>query len=119
MLNDMEKRRLAVLRALEETGALSQPEHAELALMLERLDEAAAAQLAPATARLRHERESIEAQNQSLQVLVRRKEALAARLQTLLNEARVERQAISDEQARILSAGNGDSHASVEAGNAR
>lgn len=119
MLNEIERRRLEVLRTLEDTGSLSQPEQSELSLMLQRLDEAEAAQLAPATTQLRRERKNMEAQNQSLQALVRRQEALAARLQALLDEARVERRAIAEEQARILGDGNGTSRASVEAGAVR
>ena len=68
------------------------------------MDQQEVEQLAPATARLREERERVEAQNRELAALIRRKEALLERLRSLLAEMETERRGIQDEQTRILAA---------------
>jgi hypothetical protein len=103
-MGDTAKRaRFEALRQHEEEGTITEPEQAELAQMIEEIESAEAAYLGPATERLRAERTQIQARSAALQRLVRRKEALAWRLEQTLAEARGERQAIEEEQNRILS----------------
>jgi len=109
MWGDLKRRRFQQLREKELQGLLTQIEQAELASLVQELHAAEAAYLAPATRRLREEREAIETQNGSLQTLVRRKESLVARLRDFLEDARVERDAIEGELAAVLGGGRGDS----------
>ena len=95
--------RFEALRQKEEEGTLTEAEQVELAQMIEEIEEIEAAYLRPATERLRAERAQVQAQTAALQRLVRRKEALARRLEQTLAKAKAERQAIEEEQNRILS----------------
>jgi hypothetical protein len=99
--------RLQQLRQRELDGALTEAEQKELQLLVQEIERAEADYLGPATERLRHEREGIEAQNRALQALLHRKEALVARLQTVLAESQAEQQAIDEELARILGESTG------------
>jgi hypothetical protein len=85
--------RLRELRQREWDGALTEAEQKELQLLVQEIESAEAHYLGPATERLRLEREGIEARNRALQALVHRKEALVARLQTMLAESQAEQQA--------------------------
>lgn len=86
---------------------MTEAEQDELRLLIEEIESAEAKYLRPATERLRREREGVEAQNRALQALLHRKEALVARLRTVLAESQAERQAIDEEMARILDEGTG------------
>lgn len=88
---------------------LTRDEQAELASLGQELERAETAYLAPATRRLREEREATETQNSNLQTLVRRKESLVQRLRDFLDDARAERDAIAGELAAVLGGGRGDS----------
>jgi hypothetical protein len=95
------------LRQRQRERVLSEAEQAELTLLGQELEAAEATYLAPATQRLGEERESLETQNRTLEVLARRKEALALRLQDFLTEAQAERRAIECELAAVLAGSRG------------
>lgn len=88
-------------------GRLNEAEQVELARLTQEIEAGEANYLAPATERLRRERESLEAQNRTLQVLARRKQALLLRLRDFLAEAQAERRAIETELAAVLAGGQG------------
>ena len=102
MWDEHKQARFQVLRQCEVDGALTAAEQAELRQMIQEIESHEAAYLRPATARLRAERERLEAQNRALQAVVQRKEAFAMRLRVVLAELATERQAIDAELARIL-----------------
>jgi hypothetical protein len=106
MWDEQQRQRFEQLRQRE--GHLSEAEQAELAALIGELQAAEARYLNQATERMRQERDTMEAQNRSLADLVRRKQALAQRLGSVLVEARAEQRAIESELASVL-AGNGDS----------
>jgi hypothetical protein len=93
------------LRAKEQAGTLAEEEAALLSALLEEADAAEVEVLRAETDSLRGEREAIEEQNRSLENLVHRKEAFVARLKTVVEEARAERQAIDAEVARLMGSG--------------
>src|SRR3712207_1895171 len=101
-----DEQRLERTRTLRsrEPSALTEAERRELDRLFEEMGAAGNASLAPATQRLRSEREAVEAQNEALKALVLRRENLAMRLEQVLTETRAERQAIEQEMNRILSA---------------
>jgi hypothetical protein len=70
--------------------------------VMSEIEAAEAIYLTPATESIRREREAIEAQNRTLEVLGRRKVALALRLSNFLAEAQAERQAIESELTAVL-----------------
>jgi len=91
------------LRQRQLEGTLTEVERAELALLIQELEAEEATYLAPATERLRQERETLDAQNRALESLTRRKQAFVVRLRNFLSEAQAERQAIECEVAAVLS----------------
>ncbi len=109
MWGEGQRQRFQQLRHRDLRGLLTQSERAELASLVRELERAESDYLAPATRRLREQREAIEAQNCSLQDLVRRKEALVRRLREFLEDAHAERKAIEGELASVLDGGRGDS----------
>jgi hypothetical protein len=102
MWEEKERQRFQLLRQRELEGELTEPDQAELASLTQQLQAAEATYLAPATQRLQQEREALDAQNRSLELLARRKGALVQRLRDFLTEARAERQAIEGELAAVL-----------------
>jgi hypothetical protein len=94
--------RLRELRHREAEGSLDEAGRAELAGIIQRLDEAEAALLSPSTGSLIAERLAVETQNEALRRLLEREEALAARIRAAIAEARAERSAIEQEAAQIL-----------------
>jgi hypothetical protein len=88
-------------------GGLTEAEQVELACLTQEIEAMEASYLAPAKERIRRERESLEAQNHTLQVLTWRKEALLLRLRDFLAEAQAERRAIETELATVLAGGQG------------
>ncbi|MDQ3814801.1 MAG: hypothetical protein M3347_12735 [Armatimonadota bacterium] len=102
MCDEQKRERFQTLRERELEGALTPAEQTELSLLIQEIENAEAAYLGPATERLRREREQLEAQNHALEDLVRRKQALAERLRTVLEESAAERHTIDKELARIL-----------------
>jgi len=88
------------VRAAE--GALSDAEAHKLAQLAAELESTEAAVLAPALQRLRDERRLTAATNGALETMLRREEALAERLRTVLDEANAEQKAIRSEVERIL-----------------
>lgn len=102
MLDPAKRERFQELRRREDEGALAPEEHGELSTLIQEIEDAEAAYLEPATERLARECEILQAQNRELEALVRRKEALRARLESTLANAQAERQAIDEEAARIL-----------------
>lgn len=109
MWDERQRERFQQLREKESQGLLTPIEQAELASLIQALHSAETSYLAPATRRLREEREVMENQNSSLQTLVRRKESLVRRLRDFLEDARAERNAIEGELAAVLGGGRGDS----------
>jgi hypothetical protein len=105
MWEQQQRERFQQLRQRE--SVLTEAERAELAALVQELETAEAAYLAPATERLRHDRETIDAQNRSLEILTRRKEALAQRLRDFLTETQAEQRAIESELAAVLASGQG------------
>lgn len=81
---------------------LTEVEKAELALLVRELEASEAAYLTPATERLHQERATVDAQNRTLELLARRKEALVKRLRDFLAEAQAERRSIEGELAAVL-----------------
>ena len=102
MWDEHKQARFQALRQHELDDALTAAEQEELRQMMQEIESAEAAYLRPATARLRVERERLEAQNRALQTVVQRKEAFAMRLRAVLAELETERQALDAELARIL-----------------
>jgi len=102
MWDDQKRERFQHLRERESAGVLGDAERTELTLLIDELEAAEARYLRPATQRLRDEREIVETQNRALEVLVRRKERLAQRLEDFLAEAQAERRAIEGELAAVL-----------------
>ncbi|HEV3261310.1 MAG TPA: hypothetical protein VG013_30945 [Gemmataceae bacterium] len=99
--------RFQQLRQRQRENVLTEAEQAELALLVQELETAEATYLTPATERLRQERETLEAQNRTLEVLALRKEALVLRLRDFLAEAQTERRAIECELAAVLAGSRG------------
>ena len=99
--------RFQQLRQQQGEHGLSEPEQAELTRLLQEIEAAESSFLAPATERIRKQREALEQQNRSLEALVGRKEALALRLRDFLGDAQAERQAIKHEMAAVLAADRG------------
>jgi hypothetical protein len=95
--------RFQELRQRQLAGVLSAEQQDELASMVQELEQQEAAYLSPATQRLRQEYEAMLAENQALEALVRRKEALVQHLEGVLANIRAERTAIAEEEARLLS----------------
>jgi hypothetical protein len=102
MWDKIKSSRFRQLRQRLRDGELLDAEQEELALLTQELEATEASYLAPATERLRQVTESIEGQNRALEVLGRRKEALALRLRNFLVEAQAERQAIESEFTAVL-----------------
>jgi hypothetical protein len=90
------------LRQSESNGELDESERAELAVLRDELLAAEAEYLMPAAERLREESTIIEAQNRELEAVLRRKTALAQRLERFLVETQAEREAIEGELAAVL-----------------
>jgi hypothetical protein len=109
MWDEGKGQRFQQLRQQDLLGLLTEGEQAELASLRQELESVEAAYLAPATQRLRQQRESIEIQNSRLEALIRRKESLAQRLGDFLQDARAERDAIEGELAVVLGQGRRDS----------
>ncbi len=108
MWDEQKRQRFQELR--QRDGLLSETERAELALLVQELETGEVAYLAPATKRLREERETLDGQNRAMQALALRKEALVLRLRDFVAEAEAESRAIEGELAAVL-AGNRESEA--------
>ncbi len=105
-MTDQERERLEHLRSREADGdALTGAEQAELSAFLRRIEEEEAAYLRPANERLRAEIQAQEERNRSLRALIERRQALVARLETVVTELEDERRAIDEDVARILGGG--------------
>lgn len=105
MWKQQKRERFQQLRQRE--GMLTEQEQTELALLVQELEAAEAAYLAPATERIGQERACIETQNRNLEALTRRKEALTQRLREFLADAQAERRAIDRELAAVLAGSQG------------
>ena len=112
MWNDEQKQRFQMLRNRQRQQALTISEQAELARMIEELEEEEAAYLRPATRRLEQRNLQNAAQNAALKTLVEREKRLNRYLQRVLRKVDNERQAIATELASILetSASSGTGH---------
>ena len=107
MWEEQKSSRFQELRERQQKSTLTEAEQAELAILVQELEAAEAGYLTPATQRLRQERENLETQNRTLEVLAHRKEALLLRLRDFLAEAQAERRAIECELATVLAPGRG------------
>lgn len=101
-MNAIQRKRFRELRQRQLSHTLTPSDRDELAALIQSVERAEVAQLAPASARLRREIEQVETQNRDLETLLQRKEALLQRLRSLLAEMEAERRGIREEQARIL-----------------
>ncbi len=102
MWEEQKSCRFQALRQRQREGVLTEAEQAELALLARELEATEATYLTPATQGLRQERDALETQNRTLEVVVRRKEAFVLRLRNFLAEAQAERRAIECELAEAL-----------------
>lgn len=102
MWEEQKSYRFQELRQRQQDGTLTGSEQAELALLVRELEATEAAYLAPATDRLRQQRQTLETQNRILEGLALRKGALVQRLRSFLAEAKAEQQAIECELAAAL-----------------
>src|SRR5437660_12931336 len=102
MLEKNDEERFRVLSRSEEEGTLTEPERAELTLLIQKIEKAEAEYLKPATERLDREHKTMQAQNRTLEALIQRKESLIQRLEATLAEAQAERSAIAQELEHIL-----------------
>lgn len=100
MWNDQKRMRFEELR--EPGRQLDATEKAELAGLVKDLEDAEAVYLKPCNERMRQENEGSEMNNDQLDKLVQRKEALAQRLTKVLAESQAERRAIESELATVL-----------------
>lgn len=108
---DAEKRsRYRTLRQRQDAGLATDDEKAELVKLVSDIESAEAAHLAPATERIRQDRERVERQNHKLEELVRRREAFVERLGGFLADARREREAIDSELAAVLAEDSSESN---------
>ena len=106
-MEEQQRSHFEQLRQRQQENRLTEAEQAELASMVKELEAAEAAYLTPATKRLRTERETVEAQNRTLEALAFRRAALAQRLRQFLAEAQAERRAIDGELAAVLGTNRG------------
>ncbi len=102
MWNDEQKQRFQMLRTRDRQQALTSAEQAELARMIQELEDEEAAYLRPATQRLEQRNTQMAAQNAALKTLVEKEERLNRYLQKVLKKVDRERQALAAELASIL-----------------
>ena len=79
MWSEAKQMRFNALRAAERQGTLTAAERTELVTLMQELDALEEAYLTPATARVRQEREALEAQNRQLAELLHRTANLSRR----------------------------------------
>ena len=102
MWNDEQKQRFQALRTRDRQKELTIPEQAELARMIQELEEEEAAYLRPANQRLDEKIRRTQEQNRILKSLVRRQQTLIRRMERLLADSQQEQQSINKEVQRIL-----------------
>ena len=102
MWSDEQKQRFQALRTRARQQELTAPEQAELAQMIQELEEEEATYLRPATQRLEQRNLQLAAQNVALKTLVEREKRLNRYLQKVLKKVDNERIAISAELTSIL-----------------
>ena len=107
MWDEQKRQRFALLCQRESAGVIADTERSELESLVEELQSTEATYLAPATERLREERQELDTQNRALEGLARRRETLARHLRDVLAEAQAERRAIQGELAALLVGGPG------------
>jgi ATPase subunit of ABC transporter with duplicated ATPase domains len=105
MWDEGKRARFQALRQGEDEGTLTQPEQAELAVLIQEVESDEMATLQASARREEAECLRLEAQNAALEALIRREERVLSRLKRVLAEANAERHAIEEEKARILSDG--------------
>jgi hypothetical protein len=99
MWDDEKRKRFEELR--EPGRQMDAAEQVELAALVKELEDAEAAYLRPATERLRLENDRRAQRNLELAELIKRKEALVERLESVLAEAQAEERAIENELASV------------------
>ena len=104
MWNDEQKQRFQALRTRDRQKELTDAEQAELARMIQELEDEEAAYLRPANQRLEQRNTQMAAQNAALKILVEKEEQLNRYLQEVLQKVSSERQALDAELASILAA---------------
>lgn len=102
--DEQKRRRFEELR--EPGRQLNAAEQADLAALVKELEDAEEAYLKPATERLRRENDLLQQRNLDLAELIKRKEALVARLENVLGEAQAEERAIETELAAVAAGSN-------------
>ena len=104
MWNDEQKQRFQALRTREQRQELTTTEQAELAQLIQVLEDEEASYLRPATQHLEQSNLEMAARNAALKTLVKREKRLNHYLQRVLKKVDHERQTISSELANILEA---------------
>jgi hypothetical protein len=102
MWNDEQKQRFQALRTRERQQELTAPEKAELARMIQELEEEEAVYLRPANQRLDAKIRRTQEQNRILKTLSRRQQTIIRRMERLLAVSQQEQQSIDREVQRIL-----------------
>lgn len=102
MWDEAKQQRFQQLRQRDLDSLLSENERAELAALIQEMDDDEATYLGPADERLHSERQRLEAQNRSLQRVVERRATLAARLRTILDDVTRERNQIDNDLTAVL-----------------
>jgi hypothetical protein len=102
MWTDEQRTRFRELRQRQQEATLTSDERSEMASLVREIENTEEAYLASAAARMRLERESLEAQNRALEMLAERKQALVSHIRGVLAQAESERQAIASEIASVL-----------------
>jgi ABC-type phosphate transport system auxiliary subunit len=102
MWDDTTRQRFHMLRERERQSALTTEEQEELYGLYGDLEEMEASALRPAIERKRHETEKLQAINEALRDVIRRKEAHLARMSATFAQLRAEREALNAELERLL-----------------
>lgn len=106
MLTEQQRQRFRALQQSELDGTLAPTEQSELQALARQIEAEEAEYLRPATEHIHQERLQIQEQNRALQLLIRRKERLARRLERVLALSASERQKINTQVKAILDGGS-------------
>jgi hypothetical protein len=102
MWNKTKHQRFSILRERERQGVLTTEEQTELHGLYRHLEEVEASSLLPGIERRRHETEKLQAINEALRDVIRRKEEHLARMRATLAQFHTEREALNAELEQIL-----------------
>lgn len=100
--NEAERAHFRALQHKEDKGTLYLEEADELSLLNQKLEQQELELLAPTLSRMDEAAERVQTQQQTLNQLAERKEALVTRLESLLAEVQTERQALEEAVSRVM-----------------